>query len=168
MVLEEDDEMADEKTLTEKQEAFCQYYAQLSDTYNNGTWSYALAYGYDLESQPKDDNELDDNGHKIPYTSSFDKMSNVCAVGATRLLRIDKIIDRVQAIKSSWIEDDKIVDSRLMDIIVRGKDTDSLAGIKHRNDLKQRVTKQLDVTSGGEPLKTALVQFIGEEDQEKE
>jgi len=156
--------MKTEDNLTEKQEAFCQYYAQLTDTYNNGAWSYALAYGFDLENAPHDDFEKDDKGHEKRGTSSYDKMYNVCAVCASRMLRVAKVLHRIREIKASWVDDDKIIDSRMMDIIISGKDTDALAAIKHRNDLKNRVTKQLDITSGGEPV-TALVRFMGEEDE---
>lgn len=148
--------MATSTTLTEKQESFCQYYAQLSDTYNNGTWSYALGYGHDLENADKENAiwefpDQKDKG-KIITPSDYDRMYNLCSVEAHRLLRTPKILDRIQSIKATWVEDDKIIDSRLMDIIQRGKDTDALAAIKHRNELKNRVTKKLDVTSAGQKL----------------
>lgn len=148
--------MATENTLTEKQEAFCQYYAQLSDTYNNGTWSYALGYGHDLENADKENAvwefpDSPDRG-KLITPSDYDRMYNLCSVEAHRLLRKPKILERIQAIKSTWVEDDKIIDSRLMDIIQNGKDTDALAAIKHRNELKQRVIKRADITSGGEKI----------------
>jgi phage terminase small subunit len=152
--------------LTEKQEAFCQYYAQLSDTYNNGTWSYALGYGHDLENASKVDYELDDKNHKIPYSSSYDKMANMCAVEAHRLLRTPKIIERVRDIKSTHVEDDKIIDSRMMDIIQNGKDTDALAAIKHRNDLKQRVTRKVELDVN-DPRKQILDQYMGGDDAGK-
>lgn len=131
--------------LTEKQEMFCQYYAQLSDLYGNGTWSYALGFGHDLENANRHNFDKDEKGLDIPRTSDYDKMANMCAVEANRLLRNPKIIERVRDIKSTWFEDDKIIDTRIMDIIQRGKDTDAIAAIKHRNELKQRVTKKLDV-----------------------
>lgn len=131
--------------LTEKQEMFCRFYSQLSDTYGNGTWSYALAYGHDLENASRSDFEKDEKGLDIPYSSSFNKLENICAVGATRLLRKDKIIERVRNLKAEWFDDDKIIDTRIMDIILKGKDTDAIAAIKHRNELKQRVTKRLEL-----------------------
>lgn len=148
--------MATETTLTEKQEAFCQYYAQLSDTYNNGTWSYALGYGHDLENADKENAEWEfpeeSNKGKLIKDSDYNRMYNLCSVEAHRLLRTPKILERIQVIKSTWVEDDKIIDSKMMDIIQNGKDTDALAAIKHRNELKQRVVKRSDITSGGEKI----------------
>lgn len=131
--------------LTPKQELFCQFYSQLSDTYGNGTWSYALAYNHDLDNAERYDFQKNDEGLDIPYSSSFHKMENMCAVGATRLLRKDKIINRVRELKSQWFDDDRVIDSRVMDIIMKGKDTDAIAAIKHRNDIKQRVSKRLEL-----------------------
>jgi hypothetical protein len=137
--------MASADKLTEKQEQFCQYYAQLSDLYGNGTWAYALGYGHDLENANRHNFDKDEKGLDKPGTSDYDKMANMCAVEAHRLLRIPKIIERVRDIKATWFEDDKVIDTRIMDIIYKGKDTDAIAAIKHRNELKNRVVKKLDV-----------------------
>lgn len=136
---------SEETELTSQQELFCQFYGQLSDTYSNGTWSYALAYGHDLENADKDDYVLDDKGMKIIGSTTYDKIANTCAVSASRLLRNAKIIERIQVIKTAWIDDDNVVDAKLMDIIQKGKYTDAMAAIKHRNDLKQRVTKKVKI-----------------------
>lgn len=148
--------MAKADVLTEKQEAFCQYYAQLSDTYGNGVWSYALGYGHDLVNADKDNEEWEfpdkSNRGKLIKASDYSRMYNMCGVEANSTLRIPKVIARINELKSTWVEDDKIIDSRMMDIIQKGKDTDALAAIKHRNELKQRITKKLDLTTQGESL----------------
>jgi len=142
--------MEDGGGLTEKQEAFCQHYAQLSDTYGNGTWSYALGYSKGLDTADKDNEIWEFPGQKdrgkLIQPSDYSRIYNTCSVEATKLLRIPKIIARIKELKATWIDDDKVVDSRMMDIIQNGKDTDALAAIKHRNELKQRVVKKLDLT----------------------
>jgi phage terminase small subunit len=155
--------MESENKLTEKRELFCQYYGQLSDTYNNGTHSYAMAYGYDLETANRDDFDEDENGKKILRSSTYDKMANTCSVEAHRLLRIPKIIDRINEIKAAHVESDLIVDAKMMDIIQNGKYTDALAAIKHRNELKQRVTKKVKVELD-DPRKDILKQYLGDTD----
>lgn len=157
--------MKTEEGLTERQESFCQYYAQLSDTYGNGVWSYALGYKHDLENSDRTNAVWDDDHKNILVRSDYDRLYNTCAVEAVRLLRMPKIIVRIREIKATYFDDDKVIDTRMMDIIHRGKDSDSIAAIKHRNDLKNRVTKQMDITSGGEPI-TALVQFMDDDGSE--
>jgi hypothetical protein len=155
--------MTDEDNVTESQDLFCQFYTQLSDTYGNGTWSYALAFGHDLANAPKDDAVWDDDHKNILEKSSYSKMENVCAVGASRLLRDDKIIGRIRDLKAAHFNDDKIVDSRVLDIIQKGKDTDALAAIRHRNEIKQRVVKKIEGKVEGE-LKVALVEFMSDDE----
>ena len=125
--------------LTLQQQLFVKYYTTKGATFNNGTISYALAYDYEL---PKDDKE------KIDYES---KEANICASNGSRLLLNDKVS---KAIERKMVEmlNDTAVDARLNEILQGGKDTDSIQAIKIHNELKQRITKKLDITSDGRPL----------------
>lgn len=152
--------------LTPKQELFCQYYCQPSSTFSNGVWSYALAYGFDLANADKTNATWDDDHKNVTEPSDFEKMRNVCGVNAHRLLRNAKIINRVKELRAEMFDDDAFFDSKLVQIAERGKDTDAIAAIKHRNDLKQRVTKKIDANIKGDVTAIALVEFIGEDDED--
>lgn len=146
-------------TLTPKQELFCKYYTTSGHTFGNATLSYALAYGYDFaladrqratETVIVGDKQVE---QEIVGSSEYDKMENYCAVGGHRLsVRNDKVGERIRALMVEAFNDDAVMDKRLTEIALHGKDTDSIQAIKHRSDIKQRITKKLDVTTAGRPL----------------
>ena len=121
--------------LTPQQEHFCKLYVQSS----SGVLSYMEAYKYEI---PKDENAKN-------ITSS--KEYNICNANASRLLTNDNIR---ATIRDLWLErfNDKEIDARTSQIAFSGRDTDSIQAIKIANDLKQRITRKLDITSGGRPL----------------
>jgi hypothetical protein len=140
--------------LTLQQEKFCRLYTQNDELFGNGTLAYAEAYGYDLDAESKERPILSEN----PLTygeSDYTLAYNTCSVNASRLLRSDKIQDRVTVLLNELLKDE-VVDSELARIIKGGrKDSDRMTAIKEYNALKQRVTKKMDITTKGESINTA-------------
>lgn len=156
--IDTENELASKK-LTIKQELFCKYYTTMGETFGNATTSYAKAYGYDLESADTvRETETVKEGNKdvikeIFGTSELDKMTHYVQTAGSRLLAwYDVINDRIQTLLLEQFNDDTIADKRLEQIILKGKDTDAIQAIKHRNELKSRLTRKLDITSAGRPL----------------
>jgi hypothetical protein len=100
--------------LLPKRELFCRFYTQNEDLFGNATHSYAEAYDYKLDtlsaeaawSAPQDDSpreKLDD--------SPYDKAVHVCAVEASRLLRIPDVQARITALLNEMLKDG-VVDSQ--------------------------------------------------------
>lgn len=141
-------------SLTEKQELFCQYYTQVASSFGNATLSYSLAYGYDLDTAPDDDyieEKLEDGTYKLTKPSTKKRYENICAVNGSRLLRNTKIDKRVRTLLNDLM-DEKIIDARLVEIIMKGEDKDSIQAIKEFNKLKQRIVEKKDITSGGQAI----------------
>lgn len=126
-------------TLTPQQEAFCQAYTKRGETFSNAYKSYSFAY--DIEIPLTEDNKID-------YKSSA---YAVCQASGSRLLLNVSVSERIRDLLLEKLND-KEVDARLNEILLGGKDTDSIQAIKIHNDLKQRITKRIDVTSAGRPL----------------
>lgn len=145
--------------LNERQELFCQYYTQVGDTFGNGAWSYAQAYSYELDSYSRDDavykTTTDEKGkthsEKI-LKSSYDKAHLACSVGASKLLRLPKIALRIQKLRAEKMTVE-FADSELMKVMSQDEDrAPKVAAIREFNLLNNRVTKRMDITSGGEPI----------------
>jgi hypothetical protein len=128
------------RPLTPEQEAFCLAYTTRGENAKNGTFSYAFAYNYDL---PKRENgEID--------TTSGDYRT--CQACASKLLLSPNISARIKEIYLEKFNDISNADARIQEIIEGGKDTDAIQAVKVYNDLKQRITKKIDITTGGRPL----------------
>lgn len=145
-----------EEILTLKQERFCRNYTQNYELYGNSTLSYAEAFGYDLESQPKDDAvyEQDEKGKDtsvVIIKSSYHRMYDDCSAHGSRLRKKDKIQARCRELLNEFLRDE-VIDARLAEIILKGDDKDSIQAIKEYNKLKQRITEKTDITSGGKPI----------------
>ena len=125
--------------LTQQQELFCRAYTSKGEHFNNATLAYAEAYSFDL---PKDENG------KIIISS---KDYNTCSVSGSRLLLNDKITNRIRTLFLEYLNDNEM-DSRLAEIATKGKHTDSIQALKIYNDLKNRITKHIDITSANRPL----------------
>lgn len=138
------------ENLTYKQELFCRYYTQNEQTLLNGTLSYAEAYGFDLDSMDREP-VYDEEKKILIRESEFSRYEHYCGVAASRLMRNDRISKRINDLFVDLMRED-IVDARLMKIIIKGKDNDSLAAIREFNALKQRITKKLDLSTKGESL----------------
>lgn len=137
--------------LTLEQELFTRVYTREGETFGNATLSYAEAYNFDLENL-SDQREKDKNDQDIQGTSERERAYQYCSMAGSRLMRNDKIKEAIRALKVRLFEDDKAIDARVADIIFTGKDTDALNAIKHRNDLKQRITKKIELNNINRPL----------------
>ena len=135
-------EKAGERRLNPQQLEYCYYYT-LKDavTYGNATYSYAMAYGYDLPQ--RQDGTIDPNS----------KIYSVCQAASSRMSGLTGIRKQVEMILLERLNDNSI-DARLSSIIQVGKDTDSLNGIKIYNDLKGRVVRSLNVNVTARPLES--------------
>lgn len=140
------------KTLTPQQELFCILYTTAdTHTFSNATISYAEAYKYDLDGAPKE-NKKDLQGNDIPNTSEYAILYRTCQSCGSRLLTYEHIKARINSLLLEYFNSDDILDARLSKIALAGRDADAINAIKHRNDIKQRITKKLDITTLGRPL----------------
>lgn len=125
-------------TLNPQQEAFIRNYC-LNDTMRNDAMrSYAEAYGFDLDAMDRT-RVIDEETKKVLVPSEYDRAAATCSTNGWRLLRHADVQARKNVIYGELLRDD-IVDSRMAQIIVSGKDTDSGQMIKEYN----RVTKRTD------------------------
>lgn len=120
-------------------EDFCKAYTTKGETYGIAYKSYS--YAYEIEIPLTVENEID-------FKSSEYR---VCQSSGSRLLLKDEIKARISALLVEKLNDTS-VDTRLADIIEGAKPADAIQGIKVYNDLKQRITKKIDITSAGRPL----------------
>lgn len=137
--------------MTDRNKVFIKYYTKQGDTFLNATLSYAEAYDYKLDelSQIR---EKDSNGNEIPRSSEYEKAYQVCSANGHRLLLNDEIGKAKDEALIEMFNNDNVFDAKIAEITERGKYTDAIQAIKHRNELKQRVTKKLDITTNGRPL----------------
>lgn len=142
--------VASKKRLNPQQLEYCYYYT-LKDavTYGNATYSYAMAYGYDLPKR--------DDGTINPLSKEY----KVCQAASSRMSGLPIIRNQIESILVERLND-KSVDARLSSIIHVGRDTDSIQGIKIYNDLKGRVTKNLNLNVSSRPLEN-----VSDEELEK-
>jgi hypothetical protein len=125
--------------LNPEQDIFCGVYTTPGETFCNGVKSYAVAYGYLLPL--REDGEID--------TKSAEYMA--CKANGGRMMFNDKIRLTIQ---NKLLEqfNDKTVDARTSQILLSGRDSDSLTAIKMYNELKQRITKKVDVSVIARPM----------------
>ncbi len=125
--------------LSPEMEKFCTNYTSKGDLYSNGVLSYADAYGFTLTL--RDDGKPDYNHGDY----------RTCNTGAYRLLQRADVKARIQEIYLGlW--NDNAVDARVAEIIAKGQESNAVQAVKIYNDLKQRITKKIDITSAGRPL----------------
>ncbi len=117
------------------QDEFCRLYALLG----NATKAYSIAYNIDIPLL--EDGKMDNKSTQ--YRS--------CAVSSSKMLTIEKIYNRYQFYLVERLND-KSIDARLSDILYNGQESNSIQAIKIANDLKQRITKKIDITTAGRPL----------------
>ena len=153
--MQEENDTKETGGLNQKQELFCRYYTQVGDLFDNGTLAYAEAYDFNLDelSKEKEIKETDAEGKPIKYADSpYTRAYNVCAVNASKLLRVPKVWKRVIELRKEVLNDD-VVDSELLRIIKQDSKLEhKLGGIREYNKMKNRVTEHGDLTSGGKPL----------------
>lgn len=160
--------------LTPEQEKFCRNYTQNKVFFGNATLSYADAFGFDLDEQPKDDSqyqngngeiyakyEFDENGKfndtdlrkcKKIQESSYDRMYNNVSTYGSKLFKRDYIQKRCRVLLNEFLKDE-VIDARLIEIILKGADGDSIRAIQEYNKLKSRITTKIDHTSKGNEIK---------------
>lgn len=147
----EEEENTKDITLNPKQELFCRYYTEEGETFSNAYLSYARAYGYDFASlnnrRVKDDKDRD-----IIGTSEREKAESVCKSAGSRLLSNVKVRARIRDLMVVLFNQDDIADAKLTAIMLSGKDADAINAIKHRNDLKQRIIKKVELATINRPL----------------
>lgn len=128
------------KQLTEQQELFCIAMITEGETLNNQVKSYASAYGYELP--------LNDNGDVDTKSGDY----NTCSVGASNTMKNTNIQTRLRELYNEMFNDNTFWDAQLTKVAKTGNNTDIISASRHRNDLKQRITKKIDVTTAGRPL----------------
>lgn len=135
--------------LTLKQKRFCEIYTSEGDTFGNATLSYALAYGFDLDSLDKTP-RINEEGK--PKQSLYDEEYHKCGVMAHNNLRKEKLREYINALLVSKLND-TTVDAQLTKLLLNSrKDDVKLNSIKVYNDLKQRIVKKIDITTANRPL----------------
>ncbi len=182
-LLIDENKIGDELTL--KQEAFCRFYTQNTELFGNGTLSYAEAYGYDLDSANRNDaeyefvvdevegedyadSELDEpvkasKKRKLVRPSTYDVMCNICASGASKLLRNPKIDQRLSVLLNEMLTDHN-VDAEISKVILQNRDLGSkMRAISEYNKVKNRVIerKEIKVTGLSEEERQRLDQLLG-------
>lgn len=125
--------------LNPQQELFCLAYTTRGETFCNNTKSYAEAYAYDLPRRP--DGSVD--------TTSQEYLA--CKANGGRMLFNPSVRTLIQ---TRFLEqfNEKVADAKVSEIMLNGKDSDALQAVKIFNDLKQRVTKKVDVTVAARPM----------------
>jgi len=101
--------------------------------------SYAAAYQYEIPT--------DAEGNMDRKSQEY----NVCKANGCRIRTSPGVKQMIDSELMAQFND-TTVDSRLTEIIVGGRDSDSLGAIKEYNEMKGRVTKKVDVTIGARPL----------------
>lgn len=150
--------------LSNEEAAFVFYYVKNDSTYGNGTMSYAMAYGFDLDSYPKDDAKYKNiyanvKGKKVfvekkmIQESSYTRAEATCAVNASKLLRRTKIQD----LRVKYLNDlmtDEIVDAELTKVIKQNHSPQAkVAAIRERNKIAGRHVERFELTGAdGEKL----------------
>lgn len=152
------------KGISFKHELFCRFYTHNDALRGNATHSYAEAYEYKLDTLPTDDEVFDWEGQGegakqiLVEKSTYDKAINVCAVEGARLIRNPKIQKRITELFNELLADD-VVDKELVKVILQDDDLrPKVAAISEYNKLRQRITDKVDLTTGGEPIKS--IQYV--------
>lgn len=142
------DEESDESSLTFKQERFCQLYATEVEFFGNGVQSYIEAYNPD-QTKPH------------WYDSA-------CS-SASRLLRNVKVINRINDILEETGLNDAFIDKQLSFLIAQHGDFKTkLGAIREYNNLKQRIIKKIDHTTGGKSIGGFNFVRADEDEEEKQ
>lgn len=165
--MSEEKETIEVKTISEplsnlKHELFCQYYVNNSILFGNATHSYNEAYQYNLDDLPDDDEVWDNDKKSKTYgkklkKSSYDLASNVCAVEGARLLRNPQVNQRITVLLNELLKDE-VVDGQLAKVIMQDKDiAPKVQAIKAYNDIRGRVIKRTDLTTGGDKIEGVVI-----------
>ena len=150
-----------------KHELFVQYFVCNSETRNNSTLSYAMAYEYRLEDLPKDDavwaevavegGREGETENKCVQPSTYDKAYQVCATEGARVLKYPETQKRVVQVLNEYVTDD-VVDAELGKVILQDREkTPKVQAIKVYNDIQGRIIKKTDITTMGDKIEGVVV-----------
>lgn len=131
--------MTRRRLIKPEHEKFCIAYTTPGEFAGNAYKAYA--YAYDIEIPKREDGKYDSKSKEYQKAQS----------SGSRLLLHPDVQDRMKELYLEYMND-RNVDARLGEIVRRGRDTDSIQAIKIYNDLKGRITKKMDVTTGGRPF----------------
>ncbi len=135
----EDTASKTEEKLNLKQEKFCQLYSGQGDSDKDFFGNEAQCY---LEVYSLTDEYT---GKSISYQTAM--------VNASRLLTKAKIIARINDLLEAGGFNDENVDKQHLFLINQHADLKTkMQAIKEFNAVKSRVTKKLDITTGGQPI----------------
>lgn len=130
--------------LTPQQDKFCRLYTQNEELFSNATLSYAEAYGYGLEDLLNVP-QCDEKGNTIPRSSERDRAYDICSASASRLLRNEKIQEKVTMYLNELMKD-TVVDSQLAKVIMQDRKLESkISAIREYNKLRNRVKDEVNV-----------------------
>lgn len=144
--------LPENKKLNPKEDKFCRNYTQTRAFFGNGTFSYADAFGYDLESMDKNaetqedwDEEKGKSKITILEDSEYTKAYNVCTVLASRMLGKVKINERITDLLNEMATD-KVVDGVMMRNMLQEKDLKaSNTAMGEYNKVRARITNKMKV-----------------------
>lgn len=123
--------------LNPEQELFCKLYATETEFFGNGVQAYIEAYNPN-PSKP--------NWYKTACSSASQLLSNI------------KVLNRINELLELGALNDTHVDKQLGFLITQHSDFGAkLGAIREYNNLKQRITKKVDHTSGGKPLPQPII-----------
>lgn len=170
----------EEDFLSPEQEKFCRNYTQNSILFSNATLAYADAYGFDLDSQAKDDAQYENQNGEIYaewelndeskfkkdekkrckkiQESSYQRMYDNVSTYGSKLMKRTYIQKRCRELLNEMMSDD-VIDARLIEIILKGSAGDSVRAIQEYNKLKQRIITKIDHTSKGNEIKGNTIVF---------
>lgn len=125
-----------------QQEEFCKLYVSPDrELFGNGAQCYLAVYGAEY---------LLKNKKPMSYLAAI-----ACA---SRLLTKVNVIDRINGLLEEGGLTDVNVDKQLLFLINQHSDLKTkIAAIREYNALRNRVKKNLDLTSGGKPIKNVVV-----------
>ncbi len=129
--------MTSRPSLNPKQELFCKLYATDKEFFANGVQTYIEVYKPDQDKK---------NWYKTACASAAQLLANI------------KVCERINQLLEEGGLNDQFVDKQLKFLVTQHADYKSkLGAIKEYNALKARVTKKLDVMSGGEKLESNVI-----------
>lgn len=126
--------------LNQRQKMFCELFASDKEFFGNGVQSYIEAYDID---------------------TSVKGAYNTAKANAHRLLTKADILKYIDEIFETRGLNDIFVDKQLEKLITQDAELSTkMKAITEYNKLRGRITSKTDVTSNGETLKTAVVEFV--------
>ena len=135
------------KTVSIKQELFCQNYVKNDELRWNWTLSYNEAYKIWLHQKSRVRDIDEETKKEIPGTSEYDKSYNRCSIRESQILRLFKIQDRNKELLREMLNHDA-VDSVLAKHLHGSNERISLDALKEYNKMHQRIIekKEIEIT----------------------